>query len=145
MDLRALVYPHPARHAPPPPPSVASQGHRQHDERGEEDFAGLRKFNDGDPPKHIAWKAYARSGELLSKQFAGADTSSQWFDVDDAPAANIETRLSVVVCWVLEADTQRLDYGLRAGGQEFPPAHGASHRHECLKALALFGSEQERA
>ena len=145
MDLRALVYPHPASHAPPPPPSIASQGHRQHDERGEEDFAGLRKFNAGDPPKHIAWKAYARSGELLSKQFAGADTSSQWFDVNDAAAADIEARLSIVVRWILEADRKRSDYGLRTGGQEFPPAHGEKHQHECLKALALFGDGQDHA
>ena len=83
MDLRGLVYPHPADEVPPPPPTQTAQGHRQHDARGEEDFAGLRKYHEGDSPRHVAWKAYARSGQLLSKQFAGADTSSQWFDFDE--------------------------------------------------------------
>src|SRR5690606_40780339 len=53
------------------------------DLRGEEDFAGFRRFQAGDSPRHVAWKAYARSGELYSKQFAGADTSSQWLDYDE--------------------------------------------------------------
>ncbi len=82
MDLKGLVYPRPADHAPEPPPTQTAQGHRQHDARGEEDFAGLRKFHEGDSPRHVAWKAYARTGELFSKQFAGADTSSQWFDFE---------------------------------------------------------------
>ena len=80
MDLDGLVYPAPARDVPEPPPTLTARGHRQHDARGEEDFAGLRRYHEGDSPRHVAWKAYARSGQLLSKQFAGADTSSQWFD-----------------------------------------------------------------
>ncbi len=139
MDLKGLVYPHPADHAPRPPPTQAAQGHRQHDARGEEDFAGLRKFHDGDSPRHVAWKAYARSGQLLSKQFAGADTSSQWFDFDEVDAADIETRLSILTRWIIDADRTLEDYGLRLHGKEFGPAHGDAHRRQCLEALALHG------
>ena len=138
MDLRGLVYPHPAENPPAAPPSRAAQGHRQHDARGEEDFAGLRKYHVGDSPRHVAWKAYARSGQLLSKQFAGADTSSQWFDFDEIEAAGIETRLSVLTRWIVNADQTREDYGLRIPGFEFPPAHGDEQRRQCLEALALF-------
>ncbi|MDH4108913.1 MAG: DUF58 domain-containing protein [Gammaproteobacteria bacterium] len=139
MDLRGLVYPAAAASAPPPPPSRTARGHRQHDARGEEDFAGLRRFHDGDPPRHVAWKAYARSGELLSKQFSGADISSQWLDFDKVPDDDVETRLSILTRWILDADRSQVDYGLRIAGVEFPPAHGETHRHRCLKALALFG------
>ncbi len=139
MDLSGLVYPHPAGQAPPPPPTQTARGHRQHDARGEEDFAGLRKFHDGDSPRHVAWKAFARSGQLLSKQFAGADTSSQWFDFDRVPVLDTETRLSILTNWVIAADRTREDYGLRLPGQEYPPSHGEGHRQRCLEALALFG------
>jgi len=145
MDLSGLVYPHPADHAPPPPPTQTAHGHRQHDARGEEDFAGLRKFHEGDSPRHVAWKAYARSGELLSKQFAGADTSSQWFDFNNAPGDDTEVRLSILTQWIINADRSREDYGLRLPGVEFPPAHGDSHRRECLAALALFGLDKGSA
>lgn len=139
MDLRGLVYPAPAELAPEPPPTQSAQGHRQHDARGEEDFAGLRRFHDGDSPRHVAWKAYARTGELLAKRFAGADTSSQWFDFDRVEADELERRLSIIARWIVDADRTQRDYGLRIPGRELPPAHGETHRHLCLEALALFG------
>ena len=138
MDIASLVYPAPHDDAPAPPPSMVAHGHRQHDARGEEDFAGLRKYHPGDSPRHVAWKAYARSNQLLSKQFAGADTSSQWFDFDEIEAGNVEQRLSILTRWIVEADRTREDYGLRIPGAEFPPSHGEAHRRQCLEALALF-------
>jgi uncharacterized protein (DUF58 family) len=143
MDLRGLVYPRAAAAAPEPPPTQSAHGHRQHDARGEEDFAGLRKFHSGDSPRHVAWKAYARSGQLLSKQFAGADTSSQWFDFDEVPASDTELRLSILTRWIVETDRTRADYGLRLPGIEYPPAHGEAHRRRCLEALATFGLDGE--
>ncbi len=138
MDISAVVFPRPATNPPEPPPTMIAHGHRQHDARGEEDFAGLRKYHEGDSPRHVAWKAYARSGQLLSKQFAGADTSSQWFDYYDIPVDDVEQRLSILTRWVVDADRTREDYGLRLPGTEFEPAHGEAHRRACLEALALF-------
>lgn len=138
MDLKALVWPRQALDAPPPPPALAATGHRQHDARGEEDFAGLRKYARGDSPRQVAWKAYARGGELLSKQFAGADTSSQWFDFDELAALAPEERLELLTRWIMDAEREQRDYGLRIPGESFPPAHGEAQRHGCLRALALF-------
>jgi uncharacterized protein (DUF58 family) len=138
MDLHGLVYPKPAALVPEPPPTQAAQGHRQHDARGEEDFAGLRKYNVGDSPRKVAWKAYARTGDLLAKQFSGADTSSQWFDFDMLAGSDTEERLSILTRWIIDADRTQRDYGLRLPGAEFNPAHGAAHRHQCLEALSLF-------
>jgi uncharacterized protein (DUF58 family) len=142
MDLRGLVYPSPNEHPPEPPPTRVAHGHRQHDARGEEDFAGLRKYHVGDSPRHVAWKAYARSGQLLCKQFSGADTSSQWFDFDEIGVADIEERLSILTRWIVNADRTGEDYGLRIPGGEFPPAHGDAQRRQCLAALALFDEKR---
>jgi uncharacterized protein (DUF58 family) len=138
MDISGLVFPVPADSAPEPPPTMTAHGHRQHDARGEEDFAGLRKYDVGDSPKHVAWKAYARTGQLLSKQFAGADTSSQWFDFNEIAGLDVEQRLSVLTRWIVDADRTLEDYGLRVPGAEFEPAHGEQHRRKCLETLALF-------
>jgi len=143
MNLSGLVYPQAAVTAPPPPPTQSAHGHRQHDARGEEDFAGLREFHEGDSPRHVAWKAFARSEQLLSKQFAGADTSSQWFDFDEVRAEDVELRLSILTRWIIDTDRTLADYGLRLPGQTFPPAHGELHRRNCLEALALFGLGDE--
>ncbi len=138
MNINGLVYPAPAEHAPQPPPTMVAHGHRQHDARGEEDFAGLRKYHEGDSPRHVAWKAYARSGQLLSKQFAGADTSSQWFDFEELKGFDVEQRLSILTRWIVDADRTLEDYGLRVPGAEYDPAHGDAHRRRCLETLALF-------
>ena len=138
MDLEGLVYPKAADNAPRPPPTMDARGHRQHDARGEEDFAGLRRYHEGDSPRHVAWKAYARSGQLLSKQFAGADTSSQWFDFNEIESADTEQRLSILTRWIIDADQKLEDYGLRIPGIQFPPSHGDTQRRRCLKALALY-------
>jgi hypothetical protein len=76
----------------------------------------------------------------LSKQFAGADTSSQWFDFDDLSEADIEQRLSILTRWIVATDRTLADYGLRIPGAEFKPAHGETHRRACLEALALYAS-----
>ncbi len=140
MDIRALVYPRPAADAPPPPQSQQSLGHRQHDARGEEDFAGLRRFVPGDSPRHVAWKAYARNEQLLSKRFAGADTSSQWFDFASVEATDTEQRLAILARWIVDADRAGVDYGLSMPHERIQPAHGEAHRHACLEALALHGA-----
>ena len=137
-EKKGLVYPALADDAPEPPPSQSAQGHRQHDARGEEDFAGLRRYNDGDSPRNVAWKAYARTGELLSKRFAGSDTSSQWLDFNELETSDVEERLSILARWVVDAERSHRDYGLRLAGHEFPPANGDAQRHRCLEALALF-------
>ncbi len=142
MDIRGLVYPKPADEAPRPPPSQIALGHRQHDARGEEDFAGLRRFITGDSPRNVAWKAYARSDQLLSKRFAGADTSSQWFDFDALETADVEQRLSILARWIVDADRSNEDYGLKLKELELAPAHGDAHRNACLEALAMYGLDR---
>jgi len=141
MELEGLVYPSLAARPPAPPASVTALGHRQHDARGEEDFAGLREFHRGDSPRNVAWKAYARAGQLLSKQFSGADTSSQWFDFDALSGHEVESRLSILARWITDADRRGEDYGLRLPGRKFSPTHGPSQRSICLEALALFGED----
>ena len=143
MDLAGLVYPSPANDAGDPPYSHSARGHRQHDARGDEDFAGLRTFHDGDSPRHVAWKAYARGGELLSKRFSGADLSSQWFDINQVARDDVEQRLQVLTRWIVDAEQQQRDYGLRLQSAEFAPSRGDQHRHRCLEALALFGNRDD--
>ena len=67
--------------------------------------------------------------------------SSQWFDFDTVVTDDLEQRLSILTRWVIDADRTREDYGLRLPGQSFSPAHGDTHRRQCLEALAMFRLE----
>ena len=133
-----VVYPAPAEHAPKPPAGGPEDAEGSWDERsGEDDFAGLREFRDGDSPRRIAWKAAARGDTLPVKQFAGSPRGSAWLDWDSLPGLDDESRLSVLCRWVLDAHAGGEAYGLRIPGVEIPPGIGPAHRHRCLAALAF--------
>ena len=133
-----MVYPHPGSPADPPPPRNTDTGGAQDERRGEEDFAGLRTFRPGDSPRHVAWKAAAKGGELLVKQFAGTDVTTHWLDWSMLDGLDTEQRLSRLTRWVVDAHAEGHAYGLRVPGTEIPPAISASHRHRCLSTLALY-------
>jgi uncharacterized protein (DUF58 family) len=132
-----LVYPRPAGDAPPPPlaPGQAGAGAAR---RGEDDFAGLKDYHPGDPPRHIAWKAYARADELLVKEFSGEAEAIPVFDLDTAPGADLEARLSVLSRWIVDAHARGMTFGLRLPGEEIRPEPGDAQRRRCLAAIARF-------
>jgi uncharacterized protein (DUF58 family) len=106
---------------------------------GNDDFAGLRGYHASDSPRHVAWKAVARTDDMLTKQFAGEGGVELWLDWQLLPAGySVETRLSRLSGWVVEAERGGALYGLRLPGVEFPPSRGDAHRAACLQALALF-------
>ncbi len=138
MDCAVLVYPTPAPDAPRVPTAAGDAGGRRDDRRGEEDFSGLRDFRDGDSPKHIAWKAYARDEAPRTKQYSGLAVSSTWLDYDALHDVDPEVRLQKLTRQVLEAEAEGKPYGLRLPGATIAPSLGSTHQDRCLRALALF-------
>jgi uncharacterized protein (DUF58 family) len=138
-EITCTVYPRPAATAPPPPgaPAGTSGGRIR---RGEEDFAGLKDYHPGDPPRHIAWKAFARANELLVKEFSGDAENIPVFDLDSAPGADLEARLSVLARWIVDASSSGMTYGLKLPVGEIAPEPGEAQRRRCLAALAKFGA-----
>lgn len=138
-DARCLVYPRPERSQLPPYSGEAVAGTMHAPLPGNDDFAGLRGYQRSDSPRHVAWKAVARSDKLLTKQFAGDAAAELWLDMKLLPAGlDLEQRLSRLAGWVLAADRAGAHYGLRIPGVEIAPARGDAHRSACLQALALF-------
>lgn len=131
-----LVYPKAAANAPAPPPAPGAAGGG--DRRGEDDFAGLKDYHAGDPPKRIAWKAYARGGGLLVKEFSGAAAPEFVFSLEDAPGADLEARLSVLTRWIVDAHGAGHAFGLRLPSTRFDAQYGDAQRDRCLAALAEF-------
>lgn len=140
LDWGVLVYPAPAADALPFPGAQAGDG-EQGIRLGEgAEFAGLRGYQPGDPPRRIAWKSAARSdGRLLTKQFASGSRRGLWLDWRQAPESDPEAKLSRLTRWVLDAHAAGLVYGLRLPGREIPPGVGEAQLRRCLDALARFG------
>jgi len=139
-ELECLVYPRPAPRGREGPPPAAEPG-AAHDGRasGEEDFAGLRAFRAGDPPRRIAWKAWARGGELVVKEYVGAARAPVVLDLAAAPGRDLEARLATLARWVVDAEERGDRYGVRLPDGEIGAGAGLSHRNRCLARLATFG------
>jgi uncharacterized protein (DUF58 family) len=140
FDLKVIVYPKPDRAAGMPPAHSRSLSEEGIPVPGDEEFHMLRPYRPGDAPKLIAWKALAREQELLTKEFSAMASSELWIDWEEAHAADIEARLSMLCQWVLVADRFGQSYGLRLPGTSIAPSRGDAHRTRCLEALALFNS-----
>ena len=139
LDEHCVVYPRAAPPGLPLPALAASSGEAGGRENGREDFAGLRQYHPGDSSRHIAWKASARDGILLTKQFSGHTASDLWLSLDLAPAQlDTEGKLSCLTRWILDAHAGGNAYGLKLPGSVVPLGRGETHRDRCLEALALL-------
>jgi uncharacterized protein (DUF58 family) len=139
-DMRALVYPRPDNSGLPASQPIAERGDVQAAGAGLDDFAGLRPYQASDSPRHIAWKAAARGGPMLTKIFSGRAAMELWLDWTALPAAmDTEARLSRLTRWVLLAHELDARYGLKLPGLALEPAQGEEHKERCLRELALFG------
>ena len=138
-----LVYPAPEPHAPPLPPGEPRAGgartQRQHS-AGE--FDGVRAYRRGDPLKLVVWKQAAKaqargSSDLVSRDTEQAQRHELWLDYTQAGGSDPERRISRLCAWVLQAEREGLDYGLRLPGITVKPSRGEGHKRQCLEALAV--------
>jgi uncharacterized protein (DUF58 family) len=138
-DARCLVYPRPECSELPPPRAEAAAGALRSQSTGNDDFSGLRMYQLSDSPRHVAWKAVARTDDMLTKQFTGEAAAELWLDWQLLPGAlGLESRLSRLAGWVLAAERSGAHYGLRLPGVEMVPHRGEAHAAACLQALALY-------
>lgn len=133
-----LVYPRPGpRGLPLPPPG--GRGRSGMTRQEDDEFTGIRDYRPGDPARRIAWKALARTDQLMSKVYEAPAGDTLWLDFQEA-AGDTEARLSALTRWILDAEAANLRYGLRLPGETIPPGRREAHRDRCLRALALFGT-----
>lgn len=140
-DAGCVVYPRPERSALPPAGPHTSTGAAHALAPGNDDFSGLRDYQRSDSPRHVAWKIFARSDNLLTKQFSADAAAELWLEWGQLPASmETEARLSRLTGWVLAAERSGARYGLRLPGHDIAPSRGDIHRAACLNVLALFGA-----
>lgn len=137
-DTQYLVYPNPVSESRLPQTSRYMASLQGDQGIGSDDFAGLRSYRSGDSLKHIYWKALAREQGLLTKQFGGDRSEQLWLDWRMLEGMDVETRLSYLCRWVIEAARRDLEFGLWLPGKVIEPARGTQHQAQCLRSLALF-------
>ncbi len=141
LDLHALVYPRPVPCGPLPGLATDKPDGSALPIVGNDDFYGFRDYQVRDSLKQVHWKGLAKGQSLQSKQYGAYADSSVWLDWNAFPGLGGELRLSHLCYWVLEYESQNIEYGLRMPGVVIAPDVGGNHRDEVLKALALYTIE----
>jgi uncharacterized protein (DUF58 family) len=138
LDLRCLVYPQPAARGEPPGLADYARNERGDKGVGADDFVGLRTFRDGDSPRQVDWKAWARERGLHSKQFGGDRSETLSLDWDLLTDPDPEIRLRQLCRFVLLAARRQQAFSLKLPGKVIPVGLDEAHKHRCLAALAKF-------
>jgi len=78
--LEVWVYPRPLGRLPMPVYGELQSGRQAHLAAGADEWSGLRPFRDGDSPRAVDWKAYAREAPLLVKEYTAGGAELRLFD-----------------------------------------------------------------
>jgi uncharacterized protein (DUF58 family) len=134
------IYPRPESPVPPWPQTEASLGDDRPAARSGagSEFEGVRAYRRGDTLRQVVWKKAARTGELISRETAGAVQREMWLQWGQAQGLDTEERLSRLAAWIVAADAAGNHWGLSVPGTELPPDNGPAHRHAALQALAAW-------
>jgi uncharacterized protein (DUF58 family) len=139
-QVRLLAWPAPRGRREPPPETATGGAASALHRAGDDEWAGLRAFRDGDSPRQVAWPVYARGRGLMVKVYQSPAAHHRLFDLSGTPGADLEQRLEQLAAWIVAAHARGERYGLRLGEQEVAPDGGNAHRERCLDGLALYGS-----
>lgn len=130
-----LVYP--ALETPTPP--IKSTGEEEQSFRSTrqgEQVHHLRDWREGDAIRDVAWKATARQGKLVSREYEDQHSGQVRICWEDVAHLSHEQALSRLASWVVQADERREMSELVLPFAHIGPSQGMAHRHACLSALA---------
>jgi len=145
LACEAFVYPKPIEHR-----RLASDWQAEGDSELEveegasqvkgvpDDFVGLRNYQAADSLKHVSWKHYAKTGELMTKEFVSREGSKRWLDWYALDGIDEETRLGILTYWAIEAERGGELFGLRLPSDVVPQGQGYEHLTQCLRLLACW-------
>lgn len=139
--ITLIVYPRPRGTRPVPPQAGGREGRAREPAAQRDEWLGLRPFREGDSPRQVAWKAFARGAPLLSKEYSASGSEQRIFDFDRIEGLQTEERLEQLARWIVEAEARGERYGLVLRELRLPPQHGSDHRRRALTALALHGMD----
>ena len=117
LDVRTLVYPAPHGSLPVPEVPGGDNG-KSKPGMGLDELAWLRAFREGDSPRQVAWKAYARGAPLLVREYQGSVAASREFSFDALRDLDVEAQACTAVSLgggcsrterVVDADAARRD------------------------------------
>ncbi|MDX2160980.1 MAG: DUF58 domain-containing protein [bacterium] len=78
------------------------------------EILGVRPFRSGDSPRHVHWRSTARTGQLMSKEFADETQPGLTLILDTAFEGSTTTKHNPFE-WAVKCAVSVADYGVRRG------------------------------
>jgi uncharacterized protein (DUF58 family) len=141
LSHEIIVYPRPSGRRPWPLAAGSRSGTAPRASGEADEWATLRAFRDGDSPRQVAWKAYARGAPLLVKEYTASGRAERMFEFDALAGLDTEQRLSQLSGWIVKSAADGERFGLDLPRRRIDLDQGQVHRERCLRALAVFGHE----
>ncbi len=139
VGLELIVYPRPENCVLPVPSGGIRGTEKPSDsffsELGDE-IKELRTYRPSDPLKWVEWKATARRGRMVVREFYHLEGDTLKIDLS-RKRDPWEGRISEACYLVLEGHRRRLFVGLKLPDREIKPGRSEKHKKELLEALAL--------
>lgn len=99
------------------------------------DFGELKNYLPGESYHQIAWKHYARTGELYTKVHWGSE--HRHYVIPWAPGKEgIEKYLEQMSGWIKQATDENASFEMETENVKIEPGQGYEHARQCWRALA---------
>jgi uncharacterized protein (DUF58 family) len=99
------------------------------------DFGELKPYRAGESYHQIAWKHYARTGDLYTKLHWGSE-DKHYLIPWRAQGKNFESGLSQMSAWVQQAVEENASFEMETPDQVIEAGRGFDHARLCWRALA---------
>lgn len=111
-------------------------------------FVGVRAYTPGDPLRHLHWKATARHGQLMLREFERVKSSAVWLHLDlqgfgKQGMVYLEHATSLAASLLLAASEEGLAVGLTLGGKSLPLGFGSIHEQRLLVELGRAALQED--
>lgn len=143
LDISALVYPKPIQCEYVDTELNGTKEGNYAVVAGRDEFDSLRPYLVGDSLRNVAWKKYASTQTLMTKQFYAMAGDACWLRWAVVRTGDDELTLSMLCHLVVKYSEEGRIFGLSLPSGEISPGTGREHERQCLRALALFGVEGE--
>lgn len=141
LPLWQWVYPKPVGEEPLPTNVLPAHAENADVslQSGDDQFDHLRTYVPGDALSRIAFKHYARSGQMVTQHWQSSEAIHDEIILDYSQlTGNTEMRLQQLTRWILSLAADHRSFTLKLPGIADRQGADSTHVTHCLEALTLF-------
>ncbi len=109
--------------------------------KGDNDFEGHSKYQEGEPINRINWKVFGRTRQLLKKEFVSPIEREVIVTKKMIEHLELEEGLSLLAGIIFQADQMGWRFGIDWEGHLISPDRGRDHLVRCLHYLGAINKE----